>query len=387
MLFKNQDKGLCVLKLFTITLLLLSYAQSNTKLENTACKKCHPVIFSEYQSSMHAKASPFKDPIHNAVWQRHPDNKSGHYRCAKCHTPADHLLAAKRAPLTDNAIQRDEPISCQSCHRIESIEKHAKANRNILHPKEKYFFSADKNRKGLKIEFKKESLMFGLATRVSGSPYHDIDYSNENFYNGNLCMGCHSHKQNSKGFTVCDLEVKQGDSKANCISCHMPQTKGSLANQKQSGTHAFHGANIHQGIPKHLSQYIKLSLAKYTQGFDIAVKNEVTHTLFPQPLRLNRLRVTIERGDTHIDLKPTDFRRVIGTDGKPSMPWLADTLLEDTTIKAGETRKIHYDTLLQKGDSVVVEFGYYIVHPKAAKKLALPDPEFIVLTTKRFDIQ
>ena len=375
-------------KILFILFFLTLFSQAS--LENTTCKKCHPVIFEEYQNSMHSKASVFKDPIHKAVWDKHPAKTKGNYKCAKCHTPSDHALMEGKTKLTDNAVQENEPISCQQCHRIQSIEKHTKANKNIMSKKEKYFFSADKARKGTKVEFKEESTLFGLMTKVSGSPYHDIDYSNENYYNGNVCMGCHSHKQNGKGFTVCDLEVEQKDSKETCISCHMPKVKGSLANQKQSATHAFHGMNIHKSTPELLSKYIKLSLTKETNTFTVTIKNEATHTLFPQPLRLNQLRISIERDGKSIELKPVNFRRVIGSNGKPSMPWLADAVISDNTIKAHEIRKVTFDTTLQTGDSVVVKFGYYMANPKAAKKLGIEDPSatrFIVLTKKRFDIE
>jgi hypothetical protein len=128
---------------------------------------------------------------------------------------------------------------------------------------------------------------------------------------------------------------------------------------------------------------------KKRDGFDIVIKNETTHTLFPQPLRLNQLRVKIERANKTIALKTESFAKIIGTNGKPSMPWLADAVISDTSIKALETRKVTYDTELQKGDTVIVEFGYYIVNPKAAEKLDIEDKsvtEFIVLTKKRFTI-
>jgi DNA-directed RNA polymerase subunit RPC12/RpoP len=373
-----------------ITFLLLSVAstQTHAALENTTCKTCHPVIYQEYQNSIHSKSSIFKDAIHKAVWDKHPAKQKGNYKCAKCHTPSDHQLIAGKSKLADNPIQQSEPISCQQCHKIESVEKHTKANKNILTSKKKYFFSADQAKKGTKVVFKEESSFFGMFTKKTGSPYHDIDYSNEGYYNGDSCMGCHSHKQNSKGFAVCDLEVKQGDSKETCVSCHMPKVKGSLANQKESATHAFHGHSIHGSTPTILSKYIKLSLEKNGNGFDVNIKNEATHTLFPQPLRLNQLRVSIEREGKVIKLKTESFARVIGTDGKPSMPWLADAVISDTSIKAHETRTVKYDTPLQKGDTVVVKFGYYVVNPKAAKKLNITDKsatEFIILTKKRFN--
>jgi len=373
----------------TLLLLLTVTLQTHAALENTTCKSCHPVIFAEYQNSIHNKSSIYKDVVHKAVWDKHPAKAKGNYKCAKCHTPSDHDVMSGKSKLADNEIQRTEPISCQQCHKIESVEKHTKVNKNILTPKKKYFFSADKEKKGTKVVFKEESSFFGMFTKKSGSPYHDIDYSNEGYYNGDSCMGCHSHKQNGKGFAVCDLEVKQGDSKESCVSCHLPQVQGSLANQKESATHAFHGQSIHNSTPVLLSKYIKLSLDKNANGFDVSIKNEATHTLFPQPLRLNQLKVSIERDGKSIDLKTESFARVIGTDGKPSMPWLADAIISDTSIKALETRTVKYGDVLKEGDTVVVKFGYYVVNPKAAKKLEITDKsvtEFIVLTKKRFSI-
>jgi len=377
------------MKHWILLLLITLSTQSYATLENTTCKKCHPIIYSEYLNSMHAKASVFKDPVHKAVWDKHPAKAKGNYKCAKCHTPSDHQLMAGESTLVENEVQQTEPISCQQCHKIESIEKHTKANKNILSTKEKIFYSADKKLKGQKIVFKEESHLLGLFKTKIGSPYHDIDYGNENFYNGDMCMGCHSHKQNSQGFAVCDMEVKQGDSKETCISCHMPQVKGSLANQKESATHAFHGHSIHAVTPTTLSKYIKLTVDTNGDGFIVNIKNEATHTLFSQPLRLNQLKVSIEREGKVTPLKTESFVKVIGKDGKPAMPWLANEVLKDTLIKALETRKVSYDTVLKKDDVVLLEFGYYLVNPKVAKKLGITEEsatKFIVLTKERVKI-
>ena len=370
-------------------LVLAAITQANATLENTTCKKCHPTIFAEYQNSIHSKSSIFKDAVHKAVWDKHPAKPKNNYKCAKCHTPSDHDLISGKKKLSDNAIQQNEPISCQACHTIKSVEKHAKANKNIFTDKKKYFYSANKDKKGTKVVFKEESSFLGMFKKKVGSPYHDIDFANEAYYNGDMCMGCHSHKQNGKGFVICDLEVEQKDSKETCVSCHMPKIQGTIANQVHTSTHAFHGASIHNSTPKELSKYIKLSVEKKAKGFDVAIKNEATHTLFPQPLRLNQLKVSIERAGKTIQLKTESFAKVIGTNGKPAMPWLADAVISDTSIKAHETRKVSYDETLKKGDTVIVEFGYFIVNPNAAKKLEITDKsvtEFIVLTRKRFTI-
>ncbi len=374
-------------KTLSIMLGIIALTQIIFALENSTCKVCHPKIYQEYQGSIHAKSSIYGDILHKAIWDKHPAKAKGNYSCAKCHTPSDKDLLSGKSTLSANPIQTSEPISCLGCHQIESVEQHTKANKNHYTDKKKYFFSADKGRKGQKVIFKEERSFFGLFVKTSGSPHHDIDYSNEGYYNGESCMGCHSHKRGSNDFLICDLEVKQGDSKETCISCHMPQVQGAKANQQHTATHAFHGSSIHNGTPAHLSRSIALSLAQKEGGFDVTIHNKATHTLFIHSLRLGELRVSIERAGKIITLKPEYFHRVIGKDGKPSMPWLADTVLKDSTIKAHEQRVIHYPESLQVGDSVTAELGYYIANPKVAKKLQIEDKaltEFIPLTKERF---
>ncbi len=379
------------MKLFIMIFIFMLVSLEASKIaENQTCKACHPKIYKEYLGSMHKNASIYSDVIHKAVWDLHPLKKKGDYsNCAKCHTPSDKELIANGGKLVENKTQLNEPISCQYCHKIESIQKHKKANKNIITQKEKTFFAADKERKGQKVEFKEESSFFGLFTKTIGSPYHDIDYSNEGYYSGDVCMGCHSHKQNGNDFTICDLEVKKGDSKDTCISCHMPEVKGALANQKATKTHHFHGATALVTKPSLLSKYIILSLDKNEKGFDISLQNMANHTLVPHPLRLAKLRVSILRDGKTITLEDKIFVKVIGKDGKPSFPWLADSIIKDTTIKAFENRVVKYETPLKKGDEVIVEFGYHIVNPKVAKKLKITDEKavkFTILKKEKFGI-
>ena len=344
-------------------------------LDNTACKACHPAIVAEYQDSMHAKASIYSDAVHRALWAKHPLKKKGAYACAACHTPSDPAVAGGKGLPSDNAVQRSEPISCLGCHKIESIEKHARANRNIYTTKPRTFFSADPARRGEKLHFRERTGFFGLFRSKSGSPYHDIDYSDPVWYDGRVCMGCHSHAQNTKGFTLCDLEVKQGSSKETCISCHMPRRPGTLANQKQSADHADHRFALHGRSLEELGHYLHLDLKRSVGGFTVTLHNEATHTLFPQPLRLAQLRITIERNNRQITLPPVAFIRRIGRDGKPAPSWLADSVIRDSTLKAGEQRPVSFDTPLQPGDRVTLEFGYRRVDPKMANKLGITDPE------------
>jgi len=110
----------------------------HTYAKSEECKACHTQINKEYYGSMHANATPQKEPIHKAVWDKHPQNlKQERYGCGKCHTPTANNLdkmktkGQKALPDATN-ITHKEAISCAYCHRIKSIELHKKSNTNIM---------------------------------------------------------------------------------------------------------------------------------------------------------------------------------------------------------------------------------------------------------------
>ena len=346
---------------------------------------------------MHRNASIYSDPVHKAIWDRHPLKAKGKYGCAKCHTPSDKKLLAnlkegKSALPQKGDMLQEEGISCVSCHTISHIEEHPKSNANVYSEKNKYFFSANKSKKGEKnISFSKESSFFGLVTNKTGSPYHKIDYSNENFYNGKMCLGCHSHKQNALKFEVCRTGDKTKSDGKNCITCHMPMVSGTMNTVETTKQHRYHGFTGAANHPEMLSEYVDLGFRHSDDKFIITVKNDANHELFLHPLRVAQLHVSVQRKGKTTPLAPVTFIRVIGKEGKPSMPWLADSVVKDTQIKAGESRDISFEYPLQKGDTIEAELGFYRVNPKAAKKLGLTnekgDTSFQLLKKKLFIVR
>lgn len=345
--------------------------------ESKNCQRCHPVIYDEFYTSSHRKSSVYDDSIHKAVWDKHPLKAKEKYSCAKCHTPSDKELL-KKLDTGESALPRDneaqrEGVSCVSCHTIDHIEEHSKTNINKFSTKKRTFFSAKEGKESERdISFSKKSSFFGLITEKSGSPYHKIDYSNKNFYDGKMCLGCHSHKQNAHKLEVCRTDIKavQGN-KENCISCHMPMVQGTMNTVHETSTHRYHGFAGTANRPEMLSPYVKLNLKRSDSGFIITVKNKANHPLFLHPLRLAQLRVSVRREDKTTTLEPVSFLRIIGKDGKPSMPWIADSVVKDTQIQPGESRDISFAFKLKKGDTVEARMGFYRVNPKAAKKLGL----------------
>ena len=366
-------------KIFFLT--LISFVTLFAEVSFTSslvCKTCHPIIYDEHYNSSHRNSSIYNDPVHKAIWDRHPLKKKEKYGCAKCHTPTDtkllKKLALKKPALPQKSeIQTEQAIACVYCHSIKSIELHEKSNKNILTTKDKTFFSArDGQEKNSELSYKLQSSKLGLLTKESGSPFHKIDFTNENFYNGNICLGCHSHKQNSHAFKVCNTQSQiKNTKKENCITCHMPKIQGSFTTLKNTKTHRYHGFTGVSNKPQMLSKYVKISLKKSNNGFDILIKNEANHQLLLHPLRVGELRVSIIRDKKVMKLARKKFVRVIGKDGKPTVPWLANSIVKDNHIKAKESRAIHFKEILKSGDIIEVQLGHYKVNPKVAKKLGL----------------
>jgi hypothetical protein len=324
---------------------------------------------------MHFKSTINKDKIHSAIWQKHPLKAKGEYKCAKCHDPK----------VKDKL---DSGVDCISCHTIKDIKEHAKANSNVYESKAKTFYSKDINNKDKKVHYHKESSFFGLFSKVVGSPYHDIDYRNKNYYNGKMCIGCHSHLQNSANFTLCKTpNIGAKDEKQNCITCHMPKITGSATTIKKSKKHAYHGFLGTHNKPKLLSKYIDLKINKTNNNFNITISNNTPHPLFTQPLRVAELRVVVKNGTNIKFNKNIKFIKVLGKDGKATMPPFANSIIKDSMLKSNESRTLPFDYKLDKNDKVEATLGYYIINPKIAKKLDIKDKELTnFIELKRVDL-
>ena len=370
------------MKFFYLTILLslslFADGKNHAFASNEACKSCHPMIYEEYVTSMHVRSTVDRDPIHRAVWEKHPQNlKKGQYGCGKCHTPGadnldDMILKGKKAMPDAANPSHNEAVSCAYCHRIEKIEEHAASNTNIITPEEKTYF--------------------GTRQEHVDSPFHRIvTEGNEHMRNGNVCIGCHSHKQNKWGLKVCTTDIANELDGDNCVSCHMPQVAGSVSHMRETPTHAFHGFPGAHLYPEMLSEYVDLSLLRNTDGFVINIENRSSHALLLHPLRLAKLKVSLKRANKTVNMKDEVFVRIIGKDGKPAMPWQADETVTDTMIQKYEKRALGYDYKLQQGDTVEVILGYYLVNPKVVGKLGLQNDteatRFYVLKEQRFEIE
>ena len=349
-------KKLCLFLFLLGSLLANDAVHKYAKSEE--CKACHPLIFDEFYSSMHAKATPQQDPIHAAVWNKHPQNlKQERYGCGKCHTPgADNLdkmmTKGEKAMPDANNETHQAGISCAYCHRIKSVELHAKSNTNIMTNTEKNYF--------------------GTMMEHMESPFHGIvSDGNKHMKNGNVCIGCHYHKMNSHGLNVCSTNIDNTMDKANCVNCHMPKVEGSVSNLYKTKEHTFHGFPGAHSNSEMLTSYVDLSLSNNQDNFVVNIYNKTSHALLLHPLRVAVLKVQVTRDSKVTKLKNEVFVRVLGADGKPAMPWGAKEDLINTMIQEKEKRSVTYDFKIQKGDKIDVVLGWFLVNPKAVKKLKL----------------
>ena len=368
--------------LLFFTTAFVSLLQAN---ESKVCQKCHPIIYDEYYKSSHRNASIYNNPIHKAMWEKHPKDEKG-YTCAKCHSPSD-AESLKTGVVQANDTQLNEPISCVYCHTIKDVKEEESSNTNLLTGKKREFYTAEKGKKG-KAEYETKSSWFGLVVEPKSSPYHKIDYDNENYYSGNVCMGCHSHTNNDHGFdiTMLDALIDKKD-KNSCVTCHMPQVLGTKVTINETKTHAYHGiAGIYHQSKK-MGEYIDFKLSKSNDGFSITVVNKSNHALFGQAFRQGILKAQIKRGSKTIELKPFVFERILSNDAKEVMPWDAKETLKDTLIYA--KKEVIFNTPLHKGDKLTLTLGVQRISKSGAKKLGLEDnvelTKFRVLKSEIFE--
>lgn len=361
-------------KSFLTLLLLLSIAGEAKYLDSQSCKECHEDIYAEHTKSMHHKSSLFSDEIHKKV--KESSNESG-YACALCHMPSTKNLSAvirgEEQPDPNDKRQSDG-VSCFYCHQIEKVH-HSKAY-NIN------FSSAKGDEK---------PTMFGNLKDPDSSDKHHAEH-NEIYKNSEVCMGCHSHKENSHGFEVCNTK-DQYDKRSDCIGCHMPKASGGNEKFNKKGrseyaTHNFLGIRSAEMVKK----TVKLELAYQNDIIELTIINKMGHSIITHPMRLKYAKTVVLRDKKVIwsnfkespqeDKEATFMIAFKDTEGKPSMPHNATGYAINQNLKAMSSKTIKYSVpKLQKGDEIETTWVSYVVNPQIAKKLGITDEE----ATKIYD--
>ena len=355
-----------------LMLLIFTFSLEAKYLDTQTCKECHEDIHYEHTQSMHHKSSLFKDEIHAKV--KNAVNKEK-YSCALCHMPASSNLRALmkgEAQPDKRDVRQVDGVSCYYCHQIKDIYHTKKYNINISSAKDG-----------------EKPTMYGNLMNPDDSDKHKAA-SNDIYKNSQVCMGCHSHKENVLGFEVCRTQEKEAP-QSDCIRCHMPKADGGNEKFNKKGrseyaTHTFLG--VHS--PEMVKKAVKLDLEydKEESLLHVDITNMMGHYIITHPMRLKFVKTVIKRDGkiiwsnfkkSPIEDKEATFLIVLkDKDDKPTIPNKAVGYKINQNLKAKATKRVTYKVpKLQKGDEVISEWVSYIINPKIAKKLDITTSEIV----------
>jgi hypothetical protein len=147
-------------------------------------------------------------------------------------------------------------------------------------------------------------------------------------------------------------------------------------------THEFLGIRSNDMVQK----AVELQLSKTKRGFDLTIKNKMGHPLILQPMRLKYAQTIIEREgkiiwknfkNSPLEDKVATFTVTYKNDaGVEVLPPQAKGFLFKNNLGANQSKTIHYEVPLQKGDKITSQWYSLIVRPELAKELGLSD-EFL----------
>ena len=335
-----------------------------------SCNECHENIYREHTSSMHHKSTIFSDEVHAKVKNAVNQEK---YSCALCHMPAVRnlrkIMIGQEQPNPDKHRQSDG-VSCFYCHQISNVYHSKKYNIN---------FSSYKG--------EKKPTVFGNLLKAYESNEHESQ-SSEIYKNSEVCMGCHSHKENAKGFEVCNTK-DQYDTRSDCIGCHMPKTEGTIE-KKDKGVRDQYASHEFLGIHSlaMVKKAVKLGLSYKDEVLELTITNKMGHSIITHPMRLKFAKTTIIRDkkiiwsnfkESPLEDKEATFIIVFkDADNKASLPHKAIGYKLNRNLKAVTSKVIKYNVpKLKKGDEIKSQWISYIVNPKVAKKLDITTKDII----------
>ena len=356
------------MKLIVALMCFFSLSLQAKYMDSKSCEECHEDIYYEHSQSMHHKSSLFKDEIHKKVKEKVNKEK---YSCALCHMPATSNLAGVIRGI-DQPNPKDkrqsDGVSCAYCHQISKIYHGKTYNIN---------FSSAK--------YDEKPTMFGNLDRPDDSDKHHAEH-NEIYKNSEVCMGCHSHKENTLEFQVCNT-LDQNGGRSDCIGCHMPKAPGGNEKFNKRGrdeyaTHKFLGIHSQEMVKK----AVELKLSYKQERIELEIVNKMGHSIITHPMRLKFAKTVLLRDNkviwsnfekSPIEDKEASFIIVFkDADGNKAMPNKAIGYKLNRNLKAMTSKIVKYDVpKLKEGDVIKSTWISYAINPKIAKKLEITDKE------------
>ena len=249
----------CVL-LIILTAKFAIYAEDNTHrvteayqgFQDGKCKSCHPAIWQEWESSMHAKA--WVDEIYQAAAKQIANRET---KCDQCHAPQPILITGvgKMPKLRDK--QREAGVSCLVCH----LDAHGAMNGPAASA-ETYFHA-----------------------NVTNSIYTEPT---------TLCGTCHGQQSVPEHDQVSSfLNSKFAEGDTSCATCHMPvvtRLQSTTSHESIKGRkHTWRGSRS----VAQLKRAATLQLGYADGKVDVKLRSKTGHILPGGTLRTIMLEVTI----------------------------------------------------------------------------------------------
>ena len=351
------------------------------------CKECHETIYNEWKESIHSRSSAHTDKAHaavhvafsNAMEKKKKQGKkaSPNYHCANCHTPmADNIKALMKgkAKLNPKNWKETEGISCTFCHRVESIVKKEKFNSYTI------------NKDG--------ALNVSQIRGADSSDHHKVKAS-PLFKEGEMCLGCHSHKVNGKGGVVCSMDEETGGKKVNCLNCHMDEIDGAPATDSKRKKHFSHKV-MGGHFPEMVKTAAKIDVSMSGNNIKVVLENKLESHKFPStnPLRLGWVKLSAKNKSgkevwTNYKKMPMEDKqgvlmRVFTMKDKKTgkvkvgVPSWENTGNKDSRLKPKEKRTLNYKLpgkVAGKVTQVDAKLMYRLFNPKAIKNMKIPKEE------------
>ena len=295
---------------------------------SSKCKKCHIRANEEYEESTIARA--IVSPTFRAMLEDYVSKGKDKRYCLNCHAPQSVVFPDLVDSMVKQIISGDltfEGVGCIQCHLIKAVDPNVKGHPSVKLEPGRTVFGGYKD---------------FLESKAHDSQYLDI------FKKSDLCLACHTVAP--PGVPTAEAVGNWKGSKAakegkNCQTCHMPQGFDSSANEEKKrdiAGHEFNGKS-----PALRKQAFELDYETEVQGaqtkLTVKLKNLVPHNVPTTHPIWNQvyLQVVIKGLNLREVYKEKRTYGRIFADAKGNRTLMdhdAVKLLEDTTLKAEETR-------------------------------------------------
>lgn len=367
--------------LFTTALALPVSADKLTHTTAEACAACHQEIYNEWQSSMHANASAFKDPIHGAMYRKvagDPGEEGiGGDKppvCLKCHAPAAALDGKTKL---DALPAYNDGVTCTTCHAMEHYQG--------IHGED------GKMKLGISAYTLSDSLQgpSGIDRGPTDpNAFHPIPMQgNSALMRGpGACLGCHDQRNNSHQVPLCmtGAEFRQADS-FNCQQCHMAVKVG--GDGRAHADHTMAGGHLPAMVERSVVLTVQASKAGDKVDALVSLRNMLPHNVpTGAPFRNMFMKVSgLDAAGKVLwsntashpikdDPKSMFMLRLLDDAGSPTSPPTARKLGEDSRLKPNEMREIEYEMPAAGVAKVRAELYYDLLLPPLKEALkTVPD--------------